>query len=686
MRRRLLLLASFGLLAAITWLAYRPSLGHIARADHWYYLMQTMHQETLGDTLGRTYSYNRTLSHGDYGLFRPVLFALLAVEKALFGHDFAWWQRTGVFIHLGVVGLFFLLLLRVGRLCGGSDPASPPPWGRRIALACGLTFFFTLNLVNIEMVVWSHINAYMLFVGIELGVMLLVLDLLMREDLTGRQRVARLVGAWMLLLVGAFTYEIGQLFALVVAGALAWNGWHRAGPRRACLLGFCFASVLIVYQGVDLLDRHAHPQDNRGADYAQIVDHAFGMRTIHNTTRYVLYTIVQPLFPTGISYSPRQGWGHYSRLAFSEPRQGWGQMPWDSLLLASVASVVLLLARTGLALAVIRSMPMRHKVLPFLALPLGLFGLHLGVTVLGRLNPRPEVLASSTYYAYLPFLMALVGLFALWMAAPAGKWGRRIDLALLLPLGVLTLVGGTKIHQINVRVRDQVRPIRLQVQALQDLVRRHGGDEHFGIGLDRASEPALRVFFGMPLAMTLYPKLVNRDDPSHVLMVERGKPCVLTVEDYRRRFPDRELSPPVRIVRAESPCSVFVHRGRYYGINHWDGVFDPRRDDHFYLLSGATEAEVLAQVPARDARVAEDTRSGKFIPSHLPVKDLNVCCGEFDFFQAGNRYYAIPADEGPLQPARLLHERYSIWFVAFDLEELRGQIARSAHAARRDAD
>src|SRR5690242_14785447 len=123
MSRRLLLI-TFGLLVALTCLAYRPSVGHIARADHWWYLLQTADRETFGDIVAHTYSYGRTVSHGDYGLFRPGLFTLLAAEKTLFGHDFAWWQRAGIFLHLANVGLFFLLLLRLGRLCGGGDPST----------------------------------------------------------------------------------------------------------------------------------------------------------------------------------------------------------------------------------------------------------------------------------------------------------------------------------------------------------------------------------------------------------------------------------------------------------------------------------------------------------------------------------------------------------------------------------
>ncbi|MGL4550535.1 MAG: hypothetical protein ACRC33_05060 [Gemmataceae bacterium] len=647
------------LIAALVCLAYRPSLGHVPRADQWWYLLQTAHQDDFGSLIARTYSYNRTVSQGDYGLFRPVLFALLSAETAAFGHDFAKWQAVGIALHLAVVGL---LLTLAGRLGVG--------W-----LGYAAALFFALNFALVEMVMWSHINGYMLFVALELGAMILAFDLLTRP--ADRPR-PRLTAAWGLLLVAAFTYEIGQFFAVAVGAVLAYDAWSRGERGRAVGRLLAFASILLLYQAADRLDRLAHPEAPRDVDYRSVLAAAASWNTATQALRYAVYTLVQPFVPGGMTFSPYRGWNIYTRLGFSEPLAAWPTaLRLTPLLAVSVAAGVLIAARTGLALAA----PRRRGRLLFLLLPLSLFGLHLGVTVLGRLNLRPDILGYSTYYSYLPLLMLLIGLLTLWSAAPPVP---RLDVPLVATLVVLGLVMGWRVSHLTKRVRDQVRPFRVQHQFFQSLIREHAGDPRFGIAVEREAAGQFASFFFVPFPMILYPRVVNADDPTHVVFFDGGKPRALTVAEHRRLRPGRAVAPPVRMVRAESPCTIFLCRGRYYGVPHWDGVYDPDRDDHRYLVEGATEREVLDQLPARDARMRADEETGRFIPPHLSVEPAGDAHRGYALFRTGPRFYAVPAGEGPLDPRRLIHGRYSRWLTATDLASLRAEIDRLAAAGMRD--
>lgn len=118
------------LLFAVVGLTYQPSLEHVARADQIPFLVATIDCDGFLDTFAHCYSYNRTrvISPGDTQLFRPVFFALLSAEKALFGHHFELWQAAAVMLHWTACVLLLLVLLRIRSLTAGNPvPASGGP-------------------------------------------------------------------------------------------------------------------------------------------------------------------------------------------------------------------------------------------------------------------------------------------------------------------------------------------------------------------------------------------------------------------------------------------------------------------------------------------------------------------------------------------------------------------------------
>jgi hypothetical protein len=134
---------TFGLLALIC-TAYRPSLRHTHRADDWCFHLDTIDLFGFLDIFILIYLYNctRMVLPGDYQLFRPVLFAMLSAQEALFGNDFTSWQSVGIGLHCVAVLLFLRLLLQFHRLAApiASEDNRPRAWITERRLFLGLGF------------------------------------------------------------------------------------------------------------------------------------------------------------------------------------------------------------------------------------------------------------------------------------------------------------------------------------------------------------------------------------------------------------------------------------------------------------------------------------------------------------------------------------------------------------------
>lgn len=525
--RRIVTVAAVLVLFALLVAVYRPSFGHIPRADHWWYLHQTRGHNDFVNVFARTWSYNRTLCGGDYGLFRPVFFALFALEKHLFGHDWAWWQRVGVGLHAAVVGLFLLLVRRLLALRPDAGLADPAPFPL-VLLGVALAAFFALNLSVVEMVVWSHINPYMFALALDLGAMLLILEVLASPDDPGRRTAGRLALAWVCLLAAAFTHETGQFFAVIVAAVLARAAVRRGRPRRAALLFAAFAAIFVLYQAADRLDQHVHPPTREEPGYGTLLQHATAEATGRNTARYLLFTLVQPFVPEGLAWRPRpRGWTLHSRMGFSEPWTRWpeGLRP-GPLLAASLAAGLLVAARSTRPLTDLAAGRAHPAVRLFLVLPAGLAALHLAATVLGRLNLRPEegTLTNSPYYAYPPLLLFLLTLFALWAGGRRGRWTGRLEWGLVAALACLTPVEAARTYRLNATIRDDTRALRAANDTLLGLVRAHRRDPAFSFRIEPDCRARLEHYQGRPFPEILYPEYLNADAPTHLIVLDRGRP------------------------------------------------------------------------------------------------------------------------------------------------------------------
>lgn len=670
-------------LFAVVWLAYYPSLGHGPRADQWCYLLDTVGEHQFSTLFAHTYSYNRTrmVCPGDYHLFRPVLFALLSGEKALFGNNFALWQATGILLHCLALYLLLRLMLRLPALLSGeTTPEAASPWWFRQtimrAVSFALVLYFGLNCAVVEMVIWAHINGYLLFVVLVLGSIVLLLEGIAIGEEPRFKRVWLLGAAWCLTLLAAFTYEIGQFYA-VIAGTLAAAALYRKGAARRSVIVFAvFFSILVFYRVANVLDQRAHAERAPDIEIATILQRMTSRITLAHTIRYLLYDLVQPFFPSWMS------WSFTSRLVIPEAVashwQDWKNSP------MSIVSYVLLGGMIGLTLIGLRCLLVaKQKRVGLVAalLAFTLIALHLAITVVGRMNlrPGPDVLSTNSYYPYLPLLFLLLGTSAIWAFADAGRlpgWWTRLNTGLgvlmIASLLILSVVSGVKVHSINVKGRDDFGGFTRRVAKVERFIREHGGEADLSLAFTFDSCQALGTQYGVPISTILFQPYLS-ESPKYVVSFPDGEPALTTYEEWRAsRGPSDRLCPELVAVGSSYMC--YRVEGRYYGVLHWDGCYDPLRRDHAYLIEGATLEEVQRQQrPKLDMQDA-DIKAGRFIPPGSSVALVEEGYKGFNLIEAAGRVYAIPQGEGAFDPVKIREHGYSSSHVGASLAEVKSRI------------
>jgi hypothetical protein len=234
----------FALIGVVNFVIYLPSFFHMPRSDQLIYLYHTAGSRQWADLALRAYDLNRTLALPDAQLlFRPLLYVFLGTEKWLFGYNFVAWQMTGFLLHLAVIYCLLKLLLRV----------HPSHW------AYLFTAFFSTLLISFEMVIFHHVNAYLIF-SIMILICLRGCARLQQQD---RPRVSTVAAVSLALLTACLTYELGCVFAVIVAVyvfmvlARKPHSPLRTWPRRMALSLLVLAPALL-YLGWSYVNLRQH--------------------------------------------------------------------------------------------------------------------------------------------------------------------------------------------------------------------------------------------------------------------------------------------------------------------------------------------------------------------------------------------------------------------------------------------
>ncbi|MBP0021232.1 MAG: hypothetical protein J7647_27220 [Cyanobacteria bacterium SBLK] len=235
-----------GIILIVFWV-YSPSLYHAPRADQIMYLHDVNDIDGLKSLTLDKYALDRDRG-ADALLFRPMLFFLLGLEKWMFGYQFEYWQLMGIILHLMVLFVFFnLLKFQAQPLNQAKNNVWISLW------AFGITLLFGIQSISMEMVVWHHINAYILFAFFTLTGILCV------QHFISSQNYIFLSISFIVILLSAFTYELGSIVSLLLAIYL-FNFSRRKTIVRFKFVNYLpFVAIPIIYFSLSLFDLY-----NRG--------------------------------------------------------------------------------------------------------------------------------------------------------------------------------------------------------------------------------------------------------------------------------------------------------------------------------------------------------------------------------------------------------------------------------------
>jgi hypothetical protein len=662
----------------LIWFAYYPSLAHMPRADQGNYLADTIDDTDFYSTLRHTYSYNRTriTAPGDVALFRPVLFGFLALEKAFFGNNFSYWQVTGILLHFVIVFLVLQLMSYFSIYAGAQiEPYKSSALDNLVVklLPFVLSLYFALNFAIQEMIIWTHIHGYMLFVMFVLGALFMGFRLVIHEQLLKRKKILLVAGAWSLTLLAAFTYELGQFFSLLLGLFIGFGLYKKGKLKQSLVYVSLFASILVIYQAANLADMKLHSgQFNTDIDFQMVLKELFHVESFQNLRRFIKFSVFQPFFP---SLAELSFGGERLHISYRLERLvNYKDLVYFVLSFAVVSFWIFVSAA---AMRTFRSTAKRASILLMVVLA-GTFFFYACLIVLGRMNmrPHPGLLNSSGYYNYISILLFVLISHLLFVGGGSLRiWQRRryIFMAFLFSLVLLSLYNAQKVRHANEMIAEYYRPVRVAADEVSGFVAKKKDEKDFSLAFDLAASDSLPTWHGIPMTTVLFRQYENNFNPKYVVQISNNQLLARPLEEYRQRHDGRKGQLFPNLVELGSSYNIFYHEGYYWGVLHDDGYYQPDRTDYAYLIKDTTVEGVKQQQGIMLARQAEDIKSGKVVPEYAAILRGKSYKG-FSFFQARTSVYAIPEKEVPYDPNRIENNEYSRWFVGNSVEEIKRMI------------
>ncbi len=552
--------------------AYAPSIKHLHRSDQWWYLLDMNKADSFVDIWLKSYSYNRTRTFrtGDTGLFRPALFTLLAFESKVYKVAFTTlWQLTGIGLHLILCSLLYRLLVQLQprvkesySLLGRMIPAS-------------IILFFALNLNSMELVIWSHLNGYILFLVFMVGSLIAFL----KYDRT--HQIKYLILAWVLALLSAFTYELGQIFAGALAIFYLLLG-HQSFQTRLKVCLFLLV-IPVVYQVTNRIDYSYHlarghfVPDGRGM--TDMLGSLVSMATVTNTIHFLEFSVMKPYLPALTEVATGD------RLLINElylPSTGGFILSIPSYILFG-AWLFLMVFDSGYIFARYAEPKQRIKLVFALALS-GAFIAYAGVIVLGRMNVGiygPE-LGGNTYYAYMSLVIWIILSFLLWTFTPVEiirnvfytRSSRLLMSFLLLVLLLTVETNGLKIYRVNQAFADLVKMRRNQIETITRFVAEHKQEPDFGLAPLPDGDFSMSLFgadFEVAYPIILFKDYIDLYSPTYLLTTEDSEVVFIPAEDY----PPGDNQPVYPEVIETQECFIIVYfHDQYWAVPNVKYAFD----------------------------------------------------------------------------------------------------------------
>lgn len=406
--------------------AYFPALERVFSGDQLGYFA-----ELHGDTSLRAglrlldYGAQRQYSKGDQLLYRPLLFAGLALENTLFGRDLRKWNAANLGLHLAVSYLLFEILWRT----------------RRSWFAVALALWFALLMSNFELVTWNHLGGYILGYGLLL--LALHAEGRMEEENAGRR--------WFWAYGAAITcamleHEIAIVAGVCLAARGVWSFRRRPKDRKwrwILSLGLPLAIYGVLYalhvRRCDRLFWLSTSSGRIGADW------------LADWPALLLRWAQHVLLPRHDQLASAVG-----------ARSAW--LPWPGgmppVVLLSMALGILLLISLRRGWTWQRQTPSW----PFGGFLVFLIGAYAGMNLAGR----PDYVAFVPYYDYFP---ALLGVVWSYCRIDFSRVGRKEMAAACVCVVMLALANGWQVRRLSAQVQEMDWPWSHYLSWVEETVR-----------------------------------------------------------------------------------------------------------------------------------------------------------------------------------------------------------------------
>lgn len=499
---------SFALLLLLVGWAYAPSLLHLPRHDQVAYWAETAHKEDLYSLTVGSYALNRgrLFNPVDDLLFRPFLYFFLGLEKWLFGHHFPLWQATGIILHM-------LCVWRLWRLLDVIRPG---------VIAFYMSAFFALLLVNVEMVIWQNINAYIIACILFLWA-LQNIALFLRS---GARDKRRLFVSVCVLIMAAFFYEVAAVFSFCCFLVFLTSGRLFVRYSWAFLLPafFSFAASsldLLCFSTVRPFLSEPMAQWN----FWQSV--------------YYFFLAAKWSLVAGI-FSWAGDLMVFFRTVMPDRVFSWA-WPWDAFSFFALPGYFLLLAvliflRHDGSLRTqclgIRRDPVRWHLVCLLGMCLLAYWV---VIAFGRMGSRGVLvgLGINLYYLYVVWLLLVVLAYVFFIplmerwASKSGSGKSAVKIIFL----VFVLWNAFNLRLYNTRMAEWQQPLRKLLSSVQVLLQEHGNEPGFSFFVDpdfpgNIYDPWLRGRNDPPerkyrVVEAVYMKYFKPDNPAYVISFEK---------------------------------------------------------------------------------------------------------------------------------------------------------------------
>ncbi len=432
---------SFAFIALGVLLVYFPSLTHVPRSDQIIYLSEVAHLKGFKALVLDTYDLNRhrKLAPGDQLLFRPLLYVMLGVEKFFFGYQFWCWQLVGVILHLAVIWQLLALLLLI-------TPA---------VVAIAATALFATFFSNMEMVIWHHINAYLVFVFCWVFILRRFYLIALKGENFSKYGVSIFCAS----LISCFIYEAAVIYTVLLLMALRCLNIEQ---RRGYLF-LCWPPIL--YFVTNIMNWYLKGVIAPEAKLITAQISAFGV--IKGMLTAFVFWIYAGLFGGQLDmiYGPRNVVVESSLFKMVNFMDAW-----------VVSSLFISLAVIAL---IVWPKTRQSKIInPYNALLVMMILSYMVAIVCGRAQTRglAAVLSGYLYYPYvfwLFFLPLILGLIN-WQAL-----NKHVKQLLLGAVLILIAFNGQHLYQANVKQADENNDILVLINTLELLIKEKGQEPDF---------------------------------------------------------------------------------------------------------------------------------------------------------------------------------------------------------------